>query len=62
MNSLAYFLIIISLAFFCGMYYEYGISSELIKKGVEGEATLFCYKVIVGSSKGKEKKSYYPMY
>lgn len=62
MKYLDYFLIIISIAFFCGAYYEYGVSSELIKNGVEAEATFVDYKVSVDRSKGKEKKSYYPIY
>jgi hypothetical protein len=62
MKYLDYFLIIISIAFFCGAYYEYGISSELIKNGIEAEATFVDYKVSVDRSKGKEKKSYYPIY
>lgn len=62
MKYLDYFLILISIAFFCGAYYEYGISSELIKNGVEAEATFVDYKVSINRSKGKEKKSYYPIY
>ena len=62
MKYLDYFLVIISIAFFCGAYYEYGISSELIKNGTEAEATFVDYKVSIDRSKGKEKKSYYPIY
>lgn len=62
MKYLDYLLIIISIAFFFGAYYEYGVSSELIKNGVEAEATFVDYKVSVDRSKGKEKKSYYPIY
>jgi hypothetical protein len=38
------------------------ISSELIKNVIEAEATFVDYKVSVDRSKGKEKKSYYPIY
>ena len=62
MKYLNYFLVIISIAFFCGAYYEYGVSSELIKNGIESEATFVDYKVSVSRSKGKETKSYFPIY
>jgi hypothetical protein len=55
MKYLDYLLIIISIAFFFGAYYEYGVSSELIKNGVEAEATFVDYKVSVDRSKGKKK-------
>ena len=62
MKYLNYVLFIISIAFFYGAYYEYGVSSELIKNGIETEATFVDYKVSVSRSEGKETKSYYPIY
>ena len=62
MKYLNYVLFIISIALFYGAYYEYGVSSELIKNGIETEATFVDYKVSVSRSEGKETKSYYPIY
>ena len=55
-------LFIISIAFFYGAYYEYGVSRELIKNGIETSATFVDYKVNVSRSENKETTTYYPIY
>ena len=56
-------LIIISLAFFYGAYYEFNVSRELSRIGYEAEGTCVDYEVSINRhSNGKESKSYYPVY
>ena len=62
MRYLNYLLFTISIAFFYAAYYQYEISRELMKNGIEAEGTFVDYKVSVSRSEGKETKSYYPIY
>ena len=62
MRYLNYVLFTISIAFFYAAYYQYEISRELMKNGIEAEGTFVDYKVSVSRSEGKETKSYYPIY
>lgn len=56
-------LVLISLAFFYGAYYEFSVSKELSITGYEAEGTCVDYKVSINrQSNGKETKSYYPVY
>ena len=57
MKYLNYVLFIISIALFYGAYYEYGVSSELIKNGIETEASFVDYKVSVSKT-----TTYFPIY
>ena len=62
MKYLNYVLFIISIAFFYAAYYQYEVSRELMKNGIETEGTFVDYKVRISRSEGKETKSYYPIY
>ena len=59
MRYLNYVLFTISIAFFYAAYYQYEISRELMKNGIEAEGTFVDYKVSVSRSEGKETKSYF---
>ena len=62
MKYLNYVLFIISIAFFYAAYYQFEVSRELMKNGIEAEGTFVDYKVSISRSEGKETKSYYPIY